>query len=116
MTRFAHARAITTALTPVQDSYGFQYFVLLSGFYEEVKEKGAQKKKAPRATDVGVYFREEEQMYAKAAALSFTFPVMHHDRTTRWSFAGTVRETAQVLVVPRDRIPGVLRSIEELMK
>lgn len=97
-------------------SYAFQNFVLLSGFYEEVKEKGAQKKKASRSDGVNVYFREEEQMYAKAAALSFTFPVMHNDRTTRWSFAGTVRETAQVLVVPRDRIASVLRNIEELMK
>lgn len=67
-------------------SYAFQHFVMLSGFYQELKK--AAPKKAQRADGADVYFREEEGMYARAASLSVTFPIMHNQRTSRWSFAG----------------------------
>jgi len=104
---------IQAAVEDGDSSFQFENYILISNQYSHSLGESTDKPKSKkgRTGEETFYTRPEEEFYQKEANFFFTFPVMHGEEASRWTFDGSLKDNRAVLLINQSKIPAILEKL-----
>jgi len=104
-------------LSHSQPLFNFQNYIILTSYYQEVvdstSEKSTKKSKSTQQINKEhLYFKPEDEIFAKHASVSVEYPIIKFSGTTRWTFAKTVMETGHIIYLHQPNLMQILNDMD----
>ena len=102
-----------------QPEYALTHLLLVTLAYRESRgDKSApgDAKRVRDREDPVLWFRPEEEIYARHASVSLMWPVTVNDQASRWTFDGRVAQFKVVLLVPIQAIQPIASRMHAILE
>jgi len=91
--------------------YAFKNYLMIVGSYKEIAENTKSKSESEEA----FYFKEEEEIYHKESAMSFTYPYVVEKKQDQWTLLECeIKQFRTILAFPSTKIPTILAQIQKI--
>ena len=94
--------------------YLCDYFLLVTKTFNSLGAKKEKKTKTKEGEEE--FYKEEERIYKKHSEFHVSFPVDFLDQASRWTFQSDIVQHKLILIFKAEKIPLILKEIEEYIK